>query len=171
MTAGYALAASSVRLSEKAERKVAQLVAERAEAKGQRDYGRADAVRDELRNDFGVVVDDRVKEYTVDPSSRYAVDAEDSQRSAYKRAHPSTDEEAGEDSTVEEAVVDSTAVETLADSTVSSTDSTGAPVAAPAAALAGDLESLTVVELKAQLKARGLAVSGKKADLILRLSA
>ena len=33
-----------------------------------------------------------------------------------------------------------------------------------------DLESLTVVELKEQLRGEGLPVSGKKADLVLRLS-
>ena len=45
---------------------VEALVAERSQAKIAGEYDTADAIRDRLRNEFGVSVDDRVKEWVVD---------------------------------------------------------------------------------------------------------
>ena len=45
---------------------VEALVAERSRAKLAAEYDTADAIRDRLRNEFGVSVDDRVREWVVD---------------------------------------------------------------------------------------------------------
>jgi len=47
--------------------KVMKLIADRDTARGARDYPAADAIRDELHADFGVAVDDEVREWKVGP--------------------------------------------------------------------------------------------------------
>ena len=51
---------------------VEALVSERSQAKIAGEYDTADAIRDRLRNEFGVSVDDRVKEWVVDGRSAAA---------------------------------------------------------------------------------------------------
>jgi cysteinyl-tRNA synthetase len=48
---------------------VTQLVEERKECKANRNYDRADSIRDELKDDFDVVMDDRTKEWRYTPAS------------------------------------------------------------------------------------------------------
>jgi len=117
------------------------LVAERSQAKIAGEYDTADAIRDRLRNEFGVSVDDRVKEWVVDsPAAAPA---------------PVVDDEPF-------VVVDAPAVEEAAPA---------AAEEAPAAGGQSEeeLSALTVPALKDLCRAAGLKVGGKKAELVERI--
>ena len=123
-------------------------MSERSRAKIAAEYDTADAIRDRLRNEFGVSVDDRVREWVVDsqPVAAPAAPA------------PVVDDEPF-------VVVDAPA------------EPEAAPAAAeeaPAAPAAGgqseaELSALTVPALKDLCRAAGLKVGGKKAELVERI--
>ena len=119
------------------------LVAERSQAKIAGEYDTADAIRDRLRNEFGVSVDDRVKEWVVDAQPAAAP------------AAPVADEPF--------VVVDAPAEAPAAE----------APAATEAAPAGGqseaELSALTVPALKDLCRAAGLKVGGKKAELVERI--
>ena len=139
--------------------------------KRDREYDTADAIRDELRDRFGVVVDDRTKEWTVEAverpqhSARYdeeEVAQDDSQAVSMDLNDSEDDEEAVEDedeSTIESAS-ETEEVEEDDESTGDGEDSV---------LLEEELLKLTVVVLKEKLRDVGLPVSGKKAELVARL--
>ena len=101
------------------------------------EYDTADAIRDRLRNEFGVSVDDRVKEWVVD---------------AQPAAAPAAPEPVVEDEPF--VVVDAPTEEPAA-----------AAEEAPAAQSEAELSALTVPALKDLCRAAGLKVGGKKAEL------
>ena len=123
---------------------VEALVAERSSAKIAGEYDTADAIRDRLRNEFGVSVDDRVKEWVVDAQPRAA---------PAPAAEPVVDDEPF-------VVVDAPAAEEP-------------PAAAEEAPASGqseeELSALTVPALKDLCRAAGLKVGGKKAELVERI--
>ena len=122
---------------------VEALVSERSRAKIAGEYDTADAIRDRLRNEFGVSVDDRVKEWVVDsPAAAPA---------------PVVDDEPF-------VVVDAP----VAEEPVAAAEE--AP-AAPAAGGQSEeeLSALTVPALKDLCRAAGLKVGGKKAELVERI--
>ena len=123
---------------------VEALVSERSRAKIAGEYDTADAIRDRLRNEFGVSVDDRVKEWVVDG------------RQAAAPAPVVEDEPF--------VVVDAPAEAPAAE----------APAAAEEAPATGaqseeELSALTVPALKDLCRAAGLKVGGKKAELVERI--
>ena len=119
---------------------VEALVAERSSAKIAGEYDTADAIRDRLRNEFGVSVDDRVKEWVVDG------------RSTAAPAEPVVDDEPF-------VVVDAPTEEPAA-----------AAEEAPASGQSeAELSALTVPALKDLCRAAGLKVGGKKAELVERI--
>ena len=61
--AGYAMAGNSAPLDDATKAEVEALVKERSQCKRDKDYGAADAIRDRLKADFDVDVDDRVREW------------------------------------------------------------------------------------------------------------
>ena len=125
---------------------VEALVSERSQAKIAGEYDTADAIRDRLRNEFGVSVDDRVKEWVVDgrPAAAPAATA------------PVVEDEPF-------VVVDAPAEAPAAE----------APAATEAAPASGqseeELSALTVPALKDLCRAAGLKVGGKKAELVERI--
>jgi len=120
---------------------VEALVAERSQAKIAGEYDTADAIRDRLRNEFGVSVDDRVKEWVVD---------------GRPAAAPAAPEPVVEDEPF--VVVDAPTEEPAA-----------AAEEAPAAQSEAELSALTVPALKDLCRAAGLKVGGKKAELVERI--
>lgn len=122
---------------------VEEKLVERHGAKRDRYYEVADAIRDDLRESYGIAIDDRTKEWRVE----FDV-AGNTQSEEIADQEESANVSDVEDSVVEEeeeAVTDSASEE--------------------------DLAKLTVPALKEKLKAAGLPVSGKKAELIDRLLA
>ena len=117
------------------------LVAERSQAKIAGEYDTADAIRDRLRNEFGVSVDDRVKEWVVD---------------GRPAAAPAAPEPVVEDEPF--VVVDAPTEKPAA-----------AAEEAPAAQSEEELSALTVPALKDLCRAAGLKVGGKKAELVERI--
>jgi hypothetical protein len=128
-------------------------LAERNDAKARKDYDTADDIRDELRNKYAVTIDDRTREWSVESSGGdYGYQAAQQQR-----PEPSLE------TSSEEAEFFESLAEDM-DEDVNGTDE-------DASGDSSDLSSLTVVDLKEKLKAAGLPVSGKKAELIERLEA
>jgi cysteinyl-tRNA synthetase len=152
----YTASRGSAPLDDATEKYIVEQVNKRAVAKLNREYEVADAIRDELMDDYQVSVDDRIKEWTAlaavgDPVVK--VDADD-----------------GEDDVEIEGAVDEDDDEGFGAPAPSANGVNGAP--APSAnGVNGmeDLKSLTVVELKERLRGAGLPVSGKKDELIERL--
>ena len=121
---------------------VEALVSERSRAKIAAEYDTADAIRDRLRNEFGVSVDDRVREWVVDGSPSVAPAAPE----------PVVDDEPF-------VVVDAPTEEPAA-----------AAEEAPAGGQSEEeLSALTVPALKDLCRAAGLKVGGKKAELVERI--
>ena len=120
---------------------VEALVSERSQAKIAGEYDTADAIRDRLRNEFGVSVDDRVKEWVVDSPA----------------AAPAAPAPVVEDEPF--VVVDAPTEEPAA-----------AAEEAPAGGQSEEeLSALTVPALKDLCRAAGLKVGGKKAELVERI--
>jgi cysteinyl-tRNA synthetase len=124
---------------------IEEKIVQRAVAKLEKDYDTADAIRDELAEKYNVYIDDRLREWIVIgkvPSSSAMGDV-DIDDSVFE-----VDESNFEDEQDENEVVDSGEA---MDNDV-------------------DLTSLTIPELKVRLKEAGLPVSGRKAELIERLT-
>ena len=119
------------------------LVAERSRAKIAGEYDTADAIRDRLRNEFGVSVDDRVKEWVVDGRPAAAP------------------VEVDEPFVVVDAPAESPVAEAPA--------ATEEPSAAVGGQSEAELSALTVPALKDLCRAAGLKVGGKKAELVERI--
>jgi cysteinyl-tRNA synthetase len=136
----YTPSQGSAALDDATKNYVVEQVNKRAVAKLSREYEVADAIRDELMDDYQVSIDDRIKEWTA------------------LAAVGDSEIEAGADDHVE--------IEGAADD---DDDDDDEGVEAPAANGSEDLGSLKVVELKERLRAAGLPVTGKKEELIERL--
>lgn len=139
---------------------------ERSEYKKNRDYDAADEIRDELRTEYSVSIDDRTREWSLKVSEYTVVESNyDARRfrnpSPYSEMQEDDDED--DDDVVEDD--DHDVVEDDDDYTVEpSSDEISEE------SDASDLSKLTVVQLKDRLREAGLPVSGKKSELIERLS-
>lgn len=140
--------------------RIAHLLASRVAFRKKKDYKTADKIRDELIEQYSIVIDDRTREWKVvlgdSKYDNFAMDAQLSQRSAFVRR------ESSENETTKHREITTQSVQESDDTTLPNGEDVGVNQM--------DLESLTVVELKEQLRQAGLPVSGKKADLILRLN-
>jgi len=123
---------------------VEEKLVERHGAKRDRYYEVADAIRDELRERFGIAIDDRTKEWRVEFDVAGNTSSEEIEDEAVVAVKDSVDD--NEESKEEEEATESVVLEE-------------------------DLAKLTVPALKEKLKEAGLPVSGKKAELIARLLA
>ncbi len=127
---------------------IEELVNERSRAKLAAEYDTADSIRDRLRNEFGVSVDDRVREWVVD--------------GAPSAPAPVADEPF--------VVVDVPAeAAPVAEAPAATEAAPAAAEAAPAAQSEAELSALTVPALKDLCRAAGLKVGGKKAELVERI--
>ena len=131
-------------------------ISERSVAKLNKDYNVADAIRDELYDEYNVQIDDRVREWKVEGPMRT--------NGSYDGEYDDNDDNnewATSNGAVELQVEDED-LDIVMNQTVESgniTDNSN-----------DNLESLTVVELKERLRLAGLPVSGKKSELIQRLT-
>lgn len=144
---------------------IQRLLKERSEYKKNRDFDAADEIRDDLRDNYGVSIDDRTREWSVKKISEYSVvgDDEPPRERRFRMPLPDgisvddddNDELEGDDGYSSEAEVsgDDSLADTNYDSEVDE-----------------DLSGLTVPELKERLREAGLPVSGRKSELIERLS-
>jgi hypothetical protein len=150
---------------------------DRVVARTSKDYAMADMIRDELKDDYSVMIDDRTKEWKVVTSEEgaFASEAQASQRSAFVREKAiSVFEEALEtffgDSPDEENEEGRTDSSTTAIASVED-ESLLPPKEKDALDDSSHLSTLTIVVLKEKLRKAGLPVSGKnKAELIERLA-
>ena len=153
VTSEYVMTAGSHPLDDATQAYVEDQVKKRAIAKLNRDYTTADAIRDELMDDYLVSIDDRVKEWTALAGVSTAVDIDDE-----------VDEE---DETVDEEIEDSAVAFVETEEPID--ESRAEDSSEELSSNNEDLDSLTVVELKDRLRDAGLPVSGRKAELIERL--
>ena len=170
-TDDYALAGPN-NLSEEDTKFVEGRIVERFECKRNREYESADDIRDDLRAKFGVIIDDRTKEWKLDP---YAQDSaaennyeEKKDDSAFVRydSQPDSQDDEDDDSVYEKIVVD----ETSAEEEIEEDDDDESIEDDEDDSLGEEeLLKLTVVALKEKLRDAGLPVSGKKSELVDRL--
>lgn len=186
----YAKSLSSEPINESDEKIVVQALSKRSQLKAKRDYEGADAIRDELRSNFNVFIDDRDREWRVQGTSQanYVadedddIDFEDSFDEEMKRFESSLSKEVSDDEEyleddVEEEEDDDDETDDIEDeleeSALLSHDIAGRNAdheSSDGGRLSEEeLLSLTVVQLKDKLRANGLAVSGKKSELVERL--
>lgn len=132
-----------VPMDEEVKELIEQKIKERSVAKLKKEYETADAIRDELWEQFSVRIDDRVREWRVEVE----VEADyDSESGPFIEENDVTESDVADLQSEVDQALDSESVETE------------------------DLSDLKVDELKERLRAAGLPVSGKKAELIERLS-
>ena len=172
----YVLSSSSAPVDENDMKIIQDALKQRGQAKKKRDYETADAIREELKEDFNVFIDDREKEWRVnrsdfnnrndeydqggDTSDDVDVDFEaemDKFESVLSEEISNAVEEDEEEAAEEEAAEEEEDEEVEEPEEESTTLS------------AEELTSLTVLQLKEKLRENGLAVSGKKAELVDRL--
>ena len=121
-------------------------ISERFQCKRDRNYDAADAIRDGLNESYGVVIDDRTKEWRVE-----AV-VEQEEDDFFKDLDAALDEELSDTDTEEEEYSED---EEASSSSISEEE----------------LSKCTIPVLKEKLRDAGLPVSGKKSELIERLLA
>ena len=134
-------------------------VSERFYCKRDRDYDSADEIRDELRAKFGVILDDRTKEWKLDPAEITFVAGNtniDSNTEEENTEEVDNDDDASYEDPVESSAT--IAEENLGEENTVETMTTEE-----------ELIRLTIPVLKEKLRDAGLPVSGKKSELIARL--
>lgn len=136
-------------------------VAERAVAKLNKEYDTADAIRDELLDEYQVYLDDRVREWRIEGAQEVVADTvvEDDDDAV-------DDAVDNDDEANDEMFAD---LDSALDDVFGPADDEDAADEVVAEAASEDLSSLKVDELKEKLREAGLPVSGKKAELIERL--
>ena len=113
-------------------------------AKQNKDFDAADAIRNDLNEKYGVVINDRRKEYAIEPNENHVDNSADS--------------EGWFNNEIEE--VSKNKIVSAETENIESNDD-----------YEESLQSLTIPILKEKLRSAGLPVSGKKAELIERLMA
>jgi SAP domain len=149
---------------------------ERSALKADRDYAGADMIRDELRDNFNVKIDDRTREYSfvIDEFSVVESNNDYSEitpnRVFRSKLNQQNDDEIPDslfeflDDVPGKVVTDIDDTNTTPDDVPTEDDTVD--VAPPVQA---NYSSMTVVQLKDLLRENGLPVSGNKAELISRL--
>ncbi len=236
MSQDYQLSSSSAPVDGKVQQIIQRRLTERSKLKKVRNYGAADAIRDELREQYGVMIDDREREWRVrtdfvdntadfnqfddnfddgsfdeemtkldaELSSELSaiMDEEEEDNGTEEVSAQANDDEEEDEEEEKEAEDDEYEYEYEEEEETEETEDEGADdniVAETndeeeddeyeyeyyeeeedededeadnvASLSAEELTSLTVVQLKEKLKESGLAVSGKKSDLVNRLLA
>ena len=142
---------------------------ERLDLKNDKLYDAADEIRDELNQRFGVTIDDRMQEWNIEVDQFTVVNNDSrlldvSERQQMSPPTYSFDEENNsEDDDSDKAFNDSFEAVFDSESDITTPTSMAMPEDS-------NLEALTIPELKERLRAIGLPVSGKKSELIERLS-
>jgi len=137
---------------------IQQRLKERSEYKKNREYQAADVIRDELRDDYGVSIDDRTREWSVQVSEYTVVE---SNRVGRSPPPPPYGIEIDDENENDVETDSSESIDSSLEDIEAGSDEFAESV---------DLATLTVVQLKDRLREAGLPVSGKKAELIERLT-
>lgn len=162
------VATSTGNLSAETIESIGNKLMERFQYKRDREYEAADAIRDELGETYGVVVDDRTKEWFVDT-------VEEPQQSVpYNSASNTYDDEDGDDFFKDLDSVLEEELEEKVGAVAEKEDDASVEVAsededASSSLTEEELSKFTIPVLKEKLRDAGLPVSGKKAELIARL--
>jgi SAP domain len=164
---------------------------ERLELKNDKQYDAADEIRDELRERFGVSIDDRMQEWVIEVDQYSVVDnssrlGHDTNPLIRQQSPPSsyTIEDDSNDYDINRGVTELDMTQASSSYSVESDESniseTNGSYADYEETMGHDgdtsipnetiIENLTIPELKERLRAAGLPVSGKKSELIERLS-
>jgi SAP domain len=141
---------------------------ERLELKNDKQYEAADEIRDELSQRLGVTIDDRTQEWNIEVDQFTVVDTDrrssdisvERQLQTPPPSYSIEEDDINEDDDADDDFNDS--FEAVFESESDIADS-------PASTDEEDLTRFTIPELKEKLRALGLAVSGKKPELIERL--
>lgn len=152
---------------------------DREVARKLKDYRTADLIRDEMMDDYSIVIDDLTREWKVvtsdDDSDEFVREAQDSQRSAFVREHQSSkvaDKDMGEDFQATSFGDDNVDIHISEDFPLIEDDAAVVASAVPEVSKEeeeSNLANLTMSVLKEKLRKAGLPVSGRKAELIDRL--
>ena len=137
---------------------------ERSEYKKNRDFDAADEIRDELRDNYSVSIDDRTREWSVKKISEYSVVGADEppRERQFRMPMPDGISVDDNDDDFDDNDKYSPEAELSGDKSMAHTDYDSE--------VDEDLHGLTVPELKERLREAGLPVSGRKAELIERLT-
>jgi SAP domain len=168
---------------------------ERSSFKAERDYEAADTIRDELKNDYSVKIDDRTREFSFVINEFSIIDNNNNNNGEIRenrifRSQPKQPQATNEDDDIPDSVFDflddipeqvesASSIEkdvvvdddTTNISTTSNDDESMMNDDNTTDVLGNDYTSMTVVQLKDLLRENGLPVSGNKAELINRLQA
>lgn len=163
----------SEHLSEEDVAYIDEQLVRRHEFKRDRYYEEADAIREELREKFGVEIDDRTKEWRSEGVAEYSIaeendeeedeDLEDALDDALDSLFAEDDDDDENDASDDS--FDEEEEEEVEEDIVAAEEEENASFSEE------ELSKLTVPVLKEKLKEAGLPVSGKKAELISRLLA
>ena len=152
--------------------KIGKLLGDRILARKCRDFDKADDIRDELREDYMVEIDDRSKDWVVvaPEGARWADDDEEGDVDVVSKQEWDEEDDEDSDDSDDDADIDAFMEEVLGSSedkgdevSISEDDSSSESLDE------ANLTAMTVPELKEILKSKGLKVGGKKAELIERL--
>ena len=146
--------------------------------KRERDYDAADEIRDSLGDDYGIIVDDRTKEWKVDGATAVAVTREEETKERDETEDFDSDLDALLDDALSEADDDDDDEEETSDAAVAAQEEAEVEDDDEEdddddddddSLTEAELTKLTVPVLKEKLREAGLPVSGKKAELVTRL--
>ena len=158
----YSMSSGSGDMEEDVKAYIVSKISERSVAKLNKDYNVADAIRDELYEEYNVQIDDRVREWMVEgpmrTNSRYEGEYSSSDNVEYSSSDDDDEKEWALSNGVAELESDDENLDVVVDQSVELDNDSD------------NLESLTVVELKERLRLAGMPVSGKKSELIQRLT-
>lgn len=143
-------------------------IAERSVAKLKKEYDLADSIRDELMEFHQVFLDDRVREWCIEGGDA-SINSVESFDEVYSEDDDTDDAEENDslfDLQVDEDYDEEDDEEDDEDDDVE----TGGLGGIEDTSSEGDLNALTVPELKEKLRSLGLPLSGKKMELIARMS-
>jgi cysteinyl-tRNA synthetase len=165
----YELSQNSAPVDEADAKVIIKALKERSRCKKVRDFETADAIREELREKYNVMIDDREKEWRVNRpdfnSNRYDNDVVEEQE------EPLDEDFEAEMSKLESVLSDEISA-TVSEDTEEEEEVEEEGAEEESASLSTEaLSSLTVVQLKEKLREGGLPVSGKKSELVERLLA
>lgn len=168
-TADYAIRGPRGNLSKESMEYIEEKLRDRFLLKSDRKYEKADAIMDELRDQFGIFIDDQNKEWSVQNVGSSVSNTEQSNDN-----HALSDAFVRYDSVVKHG---NEKLEQLSPSAnesqvkEESTNNNEEDDTSTVILTEASLSKLTIPLLKEKLRAHGLPVSGKKADLIARLLA
>lgn len=162
--------ASTGSLSEDTIESINEKLRERFHFKQDRDYDSADAIREELGETYGVVVDDRTKEWKVED----AVEEPPQEPQRFESANFDRDPDTalgGEEEEGEDVADDNESVELASEEIEDEDEEEDEDNEFNEASLLTEeeLSKFTIPILKEKLRDAGLPVSGKKSELVARL--